>query len=73
MKKSSGLGNFITVQVGSVLVASYHLTFSLNSGLLENIFPMGKKTGIFKVYGDHLKTARKMSFCVLAARERTSC
>lgn len=78
MKESTGLEKFITVQTNSISSwqggTSYHLTSSLTNivqlSLLENIFPMEGKTGIFKGCGCHLKLhERWASVCLLLGKE----
>lgn len=79
MKEFSGLGKFITVQIGRSTSrwqggTSYHITSSLTNiaqlCLLENIFPMGRKTGIFKGCGSHLKLQERWaSVCLLLGKE----
>lgn len=79
MKEFSGLGKLITVQIGRSISrwqggTSYHITSSLTNiaqlCLLENIFPMGRKTGIFKGCGSHLKLQERWaSVCLLLGKE----
>lgn len=78
MKESAGLEKFITVQTSSSNSwqggTNYHLTSSLTNivqlSLLENIFPMEGKTGIFKGCGSHLKLQERWaSVCLLLGKE----